>query len=455
MAAPVLAARTVCFVNKVGTDDAGYNPVGAPWSHLTIAAALADLAANYPAATADEPHIVAVGPGTYSTPAFALPPNTFICADPDGRTDGEVVISLTGNVTLAAAWSANATQVGGFGNLIFRAGSGTPIVDLTMPAPSAGNPSRILYLENIRENLTVFEWEATGTGDAVNVMDFTQDGLITDAVRFFGGAVSVRDGASVAATTISAPTAIACVARVYNWAQVTAGAGLTCAATSTANCTVRLGACDLRALTLNETSSGVITVSADAVSIPLIANLTFSGTATNADLIRTTDGYAIGGGIFYGLNGQTITGNASGAWAIAANGANQNVTLTPSGSGFVAIAGLSRFSDTLGFNSTGTAGNITWGGTDLVLRAGSAFPNLRIEVNNGVQIALFTALNSVVLGAGAVGTTSVNGFVYIPSCPGTPTGVPTSFTGLVPLCVDSTNNKLYFYSGGAWRDAGP
>jgi hypothetical protein len=39
------------------------------------------------------------------------------------------------------------------------------------------------------------------------------------------------------------------------------------------------------------------------------------------------------GGIFYGANGQTITGNSSGAWAIAANGTNQNITLTPSGTG--------------------------------------------------------------------------------------------------------------------------
>lgn len=55
----------------------------------------------------------------------------------------------------------------------------------------------------------------------------------------------------------------------------------------------------------------------------------------------------------------------------------------------------------------------------------------------------------------AIATDATNGFLYIPSCAGTPTGVPTAITGLCPLVVNSTNNKLYFYSGGAWRDAGP
>jgi hypothetical protein len=36
---------------------------------------------------------------------------------------------------------------------------------------------------------------------------------------------------------------------------------------------------------------------------------------------------------YLGLNAQTITGDANGAWTITANGTNQNVTLTPSGTG--------------------------------------------------------------------------------------------------------------------------
>jgi hypothetical protein len=55
----------------------------------------------------------------------------------------------------------------------------------------------------------------------------------------------------------------------------------------------------------------------------------------------------------------------------------------------------------------------------------------------------------------AIATTATDGFLYVSTCAGTPTGTPTSYTGRAPIVVDTTNNKLYFYSGGAWRDAGP
>ncbi len=58
-------------------------------------------------------------------------------------------------------------------------------------------------------------------------------------------------------------------------------------------------------------------------------------------------------------------------------------------------------------------------------------------------------------GDASLATTATSGFFYVPTCAGPPTGVPVTETGLVPIVVDSTNNKLYFYSGAAWRDAGP
>jgi hypothetical protein len=71
--------------------------------------------------------------------------------------------------------------------------------------------------------------------------------------------------------------------------------------------------------------------------------------------------------------------------------------------------------------------------------------------------ARLTAMSSgsIILGSAALATTATDGFLYVAACAGAPTGVPTAVTGRVPIIVDSTNNKLYFYSGGAWRDAGP
>jgi hypothetical protein len=79
--------------------------------------------------------------------------------------------------------------------------------------------------------------------------------------------------------------------------------------------------------------------------------------------------------------------------------------------------------------------------------AGTAAADTAITWTNAMTLS---AAGSLVLGAAAVATTATDGFLYIPGCAGTPTGTPTSQTGRVPLVVDTTNNKLYFYSGGSW-----
>jgi hypothetical protein len=79
-----------------------------------------------------------------------------------------------------------------------------------------------------------------------------------------------------------------------------------------------------------------------------------------------------------------------------------------------------------------------------------------IVATNNTERARITAAGSVVAGGSvALATTATDGFLYVPTCAGTPTGTPTAITGMAPIVVNTTNNKLYFYSGGAWRDAGP
>jgi hypothetical protein len=75
---------------------------------------------------------------------------------------------------------------------------------------------------------------------------------------------------------------------------------------------------------------------------------------------------------------------------------------------------------------------------------------------SGTERMRLTTDGSVVAGGSvALATTATNGFLYVPTCAGTPTGTPTAITGMAPIVVDTTNNKLYFYSTGVWRDAGP
>jgi hypothetical protein len=71
------------------------------------------------------------------------------------------------------------------------------------------------------------------------------------------------------------------------------------------------------------------------------------------------------------------------------------------------------------------------------------------------RMRITSAGNIVAGGSAALATTASNGFLYVPTCAGTPTGAPTTITGMAPIVVDTTNNKLYFYSNNAWRDAGP
>jgi hypothetical protein len=80
----------------------------------------------------------------------------------------------------------------------------------------------------------------------------------------------------------------------------------------------------------------------------------------------------------------------------------------------------------------------------LILRTNGTTERMRIDSSGNVRV-----------GTAALATTATDGFLYIPTCAGTPTGTPTAITGLAPLVINTTNNKLYFYSGGAWRDAGP
>jgi len=129
------------------------------------------------------------------------------------------------------------------------------------------------------------------------------------------------------------------------------------------------------------------------------------------------------------------------------NAAPTNNSLAGTGGSGTDIAGGDLF-------VSGGRGTGTGVGGDVIIHtapAGSSGTSLN------ALVARVTAdgPGNVVIGPAAVATNATDGFLYVPSGAGTPTGAPTSYTGRVPIYVDSTNHKLYFYSGGAWRDAGP
>ena len=68
-----------------------------------------------------------------------------------------------------------------------------------------------------------------------------------------------------------------------------------------------------------------------------------------------------------------------------------------------------------------------------------------------VECMRLTSAGNVKAGLPSLATTATDGFFYIPTCNGTPTGTPTTITGFAPMVVDDVNNKLYVYIGGAWQ----
>lgn len=105
---------------------------------------------------------------------------------------------------------------------------------------------------------------------------------------------------------------------------------------------------------------------------------------------------------------------------------------------------------------TGSQGTGTGAGGSIIFQVAPAGSSGTAQ-NALVRALAVTAGKSVVVGdnTAALATNATDGFLYVPTCAGTPTGTPTAQTGTVPIVVDTTNNKLYFYSGAAWRDAGP
>jgi hypothetical protein len=139
------------------------------------------------------------------------------------------------------------------------------------------------------------------------------------------------------------------------------------------------------------------------------------------------------GNLLVGTTSASI--GASGRGVIEVNGTSDSVFASKVNGTLAAVSGLVSATEAV----YGSVTNIP-----MVLRT------------NNTERARITADGSVVAGGSvALATTATDGFLYVPTCAGTPTGTPTAITGMAPIVVNTTNNKLYFYSGGSWRDAGP
>lgn len=115
--------------------------------------------------------------------------------------------------------------------------------------------------------------------------------------------------------------------------------------------------------------------------------------------------------------------------------------------------------DTIVISQSPTNGNFfiqtpdTTGGQFIFQCGSSASTANGLTVYNGTTSFLQIDRNgNVYLGIGALATTATNGFAYMPTCAGAPTGTPTAKAGFVPFVYDTTDNKLYVHNG-TWKAA--
>lgn len=103
------------------------------------------------------------------------------------------------------------------------------------------------------------------------------------------------------------------------------------------------------------------------------------------------------------------------------------------------------------------SGNPTGNGQGLILfqtqgggASGTADNNTntrRMSIDGGGDVIVGTFTT-------ALATNATSGFLFVPAMAGTPTGGPNAITSSNAITIDKTNDKLYWFTNGAWHAAG-
>jgi hypothetical protein len=171
--------------------------------------------------------------------------------------------------------------------------------------------------------------------------------------------------------------------------------------------------------------------------------------SSGATVKMTNDTANAGTFVFQTSNSSGV--NGSSIQLTHTRGSNASPTATQSGDvlGSVGFGGYGTSINNAGAVIFGVAAQ-TWTGS----ANGSDiwFYTTKTGATSNSETFRLSANGNVVCGGNngaALATSATDGFLYLPTCAGTPTGVPTSYTGRVAALFDTTANKIWVYDG-AW-----
>lgn len=148
-----------------------------------------------------------------------------------------------------------------------------------------------------------------------------------------------------------------------------------------------------------------------------------------------------------------------------------NITLKSPGSGTYTLTLPTTAGSASYFLQTDGDGGLTWapGGTSTMPDGNATTPGLAFTADadtgffrpsaNTIGISTTSAQRllvdengNVVINTAALTTDATNGFLYIPTVPGVPSGIPTTYAGRAAIVIDTSNNILFGYDpvDAAW-----
>lgn len=158
--------------------------------------------------------------------------------------------------------------------------------------------------------------------------------------------------------------------------------------------------------------------------------------------------------------GTPVSGSEYGVWVTAASTATTFTTGYPvlsllntqtgSGSSFAAVRVGGDNGTVNAFLFADGRGTAAPTGNTVSAYVGTTTNHPMYIVSNAARRVMVPGAGGMVVGFAALATSATDGFLYIPSCAGIPSGVPTAQSGTVPIVYDTTNNRIYAYNG-AWR----